>query len=622
MKTVIVFNIIINKKGGTMFGYLFKKSSSIMPLIVMLQLHSANMAMGEIHSDNLLNESFQVHNGNQHIYDIVDVNRGSDSSITNAITLLLNKRQLSDLELLLNDGFAPLTGFMNQADYNSVVENLRLADNTVWPMPITLDVNEQMAQKLATNKTLALRSPEGAILAYLQVEDIWKADKLKEAQHVFGTTNPEHPGVAYLLQQTKEYYVGGKLIKKELPTYFDFNELRKTPAQLKQEFKDKGYTKIVAFQTRNPLHRAHYELTRRAAEAIGGHLLLHPSVGVTKPGDVDHFTRVKCYKKLMKYYPENSATLSLLPLAMRMAGPREALWHAIIRKNYGCTHFIVGRDHAGPGKDSSGKDFYGPYDAQKLVLQYAQEIGMEILTFQEMVYLADKDTYMPIDQVPQGSTVLSISGTQFRTMLNKGLPIPTWFSFPEVIEELQKSYPSKNKQGITLFFTGLSGSGKSTVANAVAVKLTEILDRPITLLDGDDIRTYLSSELGFSKEHRSINVRRVGFVANEIAKHRGIGITALIAPYQADRQHVRNLVSQHGGFVEIYISTPLSVCEERDVKGLYKLAREGKIPQFTGISDPYEAPLNPELTMDTSNMSLEEASQTIIDYLGKEGYLS
>ena len=398
--------------------------------------------------------------------------------------------------------------------------------------------------------------------------------------------------------------------------------MRKTPAQLKKEFKEKGYKKIVAFQTRNPLHRAHFELTKRAAKSIDGHLLIHPVVGITKPGDVDHFTRVKCYKQLMKFYQPGSATLSLLPLAMRMAGPREALWHALIRKNYGCTHFIVGRDHAGPGKDSSGKDFYGPYDAQELVKKYANEIGIEMVPFQEMVFVENTQEYMPINEVPQGSKVLNISGTQLRTLLNEGLPIPEWFSFPEIVRELQKSYPPKNKQGITVFFTGLSGSGKSTLANALAVKLTELQDKTITLLDGDDIRTYLSSELTFSKEHRAMNVRRVGYVAHEISKHRGLALCALIAPYQADRNHVRNLIKNNAAFIEIYVSTPLSVCEERDIKGLYKLAREGKIPNFTGISDPYEAPINPTLTIDTTHMSIDEGVSLILNYLKNEGYLN
>ncbi len=552
-----------------------------------------------------------------HIY--ADQATPLNMSAHNAV--LLSKRQLHDLELLLIGGFAPLDGFMDQRNYDGVVEHMRLTDGSLWPMPITLDVSEDTVKQLANTNKLALRSPDGPILAFMEVTDIWMPDKIKEAELVYGTSNIEHPGVAYLLQQTKKYYIGGQVTKVNLPTYYDFTELRKTPDELKKEFKKKGYTKVVAFQTRNPMHRAHVELTQRASKAIDGHLLIHPVVGLTKPGDIDHFTRVKIYKKLLKYYPDDSATLSLLPLSMRMAGPREALWHALIRKNYGCTHFIVGRDHAGPGKDSTGKDFYGPYDAQNLAKKYEKEMGIEILPFQEMVYLEDQKAYMPINEVPQNSKVLSISGTQLRYLLNNGLSIPSWFSYPEVVEELQKSYPPKNKQGFTILFTGLPSGGKSTIANALAVALTDLQDRNITVLDGDDIRTYLSSELGFSKEHRSINVRRMGFVAKEITKHAGIAICALIAPYEQDRTHVRKLIQEHGGYVEVYISTPLAICEERDVKGLYAKAKQGIIPNFTGISDPYEAPKNAEVSIDTSSMSTKAAVQKIIMHLKKESYI-
>lgn len=539
---------------------------------------------------------------------------------SNIPSLTLTQRQLCDLELLMNEGFAPLKGFMDSENYNRVVNEMRLADGTIWPMPIILDINEKTKQKIEGTTTIALRDTEGVVLALLNVSEIWKPEKIVEAKNVYGTTDTAHPGVEYIFNQTNEYYVGGEITKVSMPRHYDFPGIRKTPAELKALFKEKGYQKIVGFQTRNPMHRAHQELTRRASQEEGAHLLLHPAVGLTKPGDVDYFTRVKCYQKLLPYYPEGSVTLSLLPISMRMAGPREALWHAIIRRNYGCTHFIVGRDHAGPGKDSHGVDFYLPYAAQELVKQYAAEVGIIAVPFKEMVYVKEDNNYQAFDEIAPGKTVLNISGTQQRKMLREGLEIPEWFTYPEVIKELRKVFPTRDKQGLTLFFTGLSGSGKSTIANAVAVKLMELQDRPVTLLDGDLVRQHLSSELGFSKEHRALNVRRIGFVANEISKNGGIAICGLIAPYEADRRYDRNLISANGSFIEIYISTSIEQCEQRDVKGLYALAREGKLTGFTGIDDPYEVPLNPEITIDTAQYTIAESVDLIINYLMSERY--
>jgi sulfate adenylyltransferase len=544
------------------------------------------------------------------------------SLIATAIpSLTLTQRQVCDLELLLNDGFYPLDGFMNKATYDNVVENMRLTDGTVWPMPIVLDVKQGFLNKLEGAEKIALHSQEGILLAYLTVTDIWNPDKLVEAQRVYGTTNIEHPGVFYLLHQTENTYIGGKITKVAMPKHYDFISLRKTPAELKAYFVENKFDKVVAFQTRNPMHRAHLELTMRAAQEVGGHLLLQPVVGMTKPGDVDYFTRVKCYRKLLKYYPEGSTTLSLLPLSMRMAGPREALWHAIIRRNHGCTHFIVGRDHAGPGKDSNGVDFYEPYAAQELVKAYSKEIGIEVVPFMEMVYVKDDDNYQPIDQVDAGKTALAISGTQLRKFLREGKEIPAWFSFPEVIAELRKVYPPRPQQGFTLFLTGFSGAGKSTIANAIGVKLMEIQERPITLLDGDVIRTHLTSELGFSREHRSLNVRRVGFVAGEITKNGGIALCAMIAPYEADRQYNRNLINSNGNYIEIFLSTPIEACEERDTKGLYALAREGILKGFTGINDPYEIPQKPEIIIDTSRCTIMDAVDSILNHLRSELYI-
>lgn len=537
-------------------------------------------------------------------------------------SLTLTQRQLCDLELLLNEGFAPLDGFMDKETYESVVNEMRLPDGSVWPMPIILDVSEKLISKIQSAQKVALLDLEGTIIAVLTVSDIWQADKKLEAEKVFGTTDKAHPGVDYLFNKTGEFYVGGEVTKVVMPKHYDFLSLRKTPAQIKAMIKEKKIKKVVGFQTRNPMHRAHLELTLRAAKSVGAHLLLHPAVGMTKPGDVDHFTRVKCYQKLLNYYPEGSVTLSLLPISMRMAGPREALWHALIRKNYGCTHFIVGRDHAGPGKDSQGKDFYGPYDAQELVKKYSKEIGIQMVPFKEMVFVKEDNNYQPIDEVKPGKTVLNISGTQLRQMLHEGAEIPEWFSFPDVVAELRRVYPPRCKQGFTVFLTGLPAAGKSTIANALAVKLMEIQHRPITLLDGDLVRIHLSSELGFSKEHRSLNVRRVGFVSSEITKNGGISICALIAPFEEDRRYNRNLISNGGGYVEVYLSTPAEVCETRDPKGRYAKARRGELKGFTGVDDPYEAPQDPEITVDTSNHDVSEVVEMILNHLRKEGFIN
>ncbi len=537
-------------------------------------------------------------------------------------SLTLTKRQMCDLELIMNGGFAPLKGFMNQADYNGVVQNMRLADGTVWPMPIVLDVAEDIIKKAADDKTLLLKSSEGDVLATMQIENAWQPDKDNEAKMVYGTKDMLHPGVNYLINQTKSFYVSGSLTKVTEPQYYDFKKMRRTPEQLKQYFKEHGITKVVAFQTRNPMHRAHLELTFRAAKQVGAHLLIHPVVGQTKPGDVEYVPRVRCYDALLPHYPSGTATLSLLPLAMRMAGPREALWHAIIRKNYGCTHFIVGRDHAGPGNDSKGVPFYGPYDSQTLVKQYAHEVGIEPVFFSEMVYIPATDSYSPVDQIPAGTKTMSISGTELRNILNNGKEIPAWFTYPEVAKELRVAYPARNKQGFTVFFTGLSGAGKSTIANALALKLMEIQNRSITMLDGDEVRKTLCAGLGFSKEDRSRNVQRVGFVANEITKSGGIALCPLIAPYKDDRNHNRKLISANGGYVEVFVATSLDECEKRDTKGLYAQARAGKITQFTGISDPYEAPTSAELVIDTARVSVDQALDIIVGHLRNEGFVN
>lgn len=533
----------------------------------------------------------------------------------------LTERQLCDIELLLNGAFSPLEGFLNQADYDSVVARMRLTSDVLWPMPITLDVSEEFSSKIKSGDKVALRDLEGVVIATIEVGDIWTPNKKIEAESVYGSSDEAHPAVHYLNNIANPVYVGGKLAGIEVPTHYDFKHLRDGPAEMRDRFQKLGWRKVVAFQTRNPMHRAHQELTLRAARDVEANLLIHPVVGMTKPGDVDHFTRVRCYEHILDRYPDQTTMLSLLPLAMRMGGPREAMWHAIIRKNFGCTHLIVGRDHAGPGKDSNGEDFYGPYDAQALLKEHADELDITMVPFQLMVYAENRAQYLPIDETSDDDTVLNISGTELRRRLAEGLDIPEWFSFPDVVEELRRTHPPRHQQGFTVFFTGLSGSGKSTIANALMTKLMEIGGRPVSLLDGDIVRKNLSSELGFSKEHRDLNVTRIGYVASEITKNRGIAICAPIAPYTSTRRVVREMISLVGGFLEIHVSTSLEVCEARDRKGLYAMARAGTIKEFTGISDPYEIPENAEMAIDTVGITPDLAAHRILVKLEAMGFI-
>jgi len=532
----------------------------------------------------------------------------------------LNDRQICDLEMIMNGGFSPLIGFLDQDDYDAVCTGMSLQNNDLWPIPITLDVTENTAEKLANKGKLVLRDKEGFALAVLTIGDIWKPDRKKEAEQVYGTIDETHPGVNYLVHESNPIYIGGSVEGVHVPKHYDYQGLRHTPAQLREEFDRLGWTNIVAFQTRNPMHRAHVELTHRASAEANANLLIHPVVGLTKPGDVNHYTRVRCYQKIMEKYADNTAALSLLPLAMRMAGPREALWHAIIRKNYGCNYFIIGRDHASPGKDSEGNPFSGPYDAQDLLQQHEEELGIKMVPFKLMVYVKDTGSYMATNEVPEDAETLTVSGTEFRELLDKGGDVPEWFSYPDIVEELRKQRPAMSKRGFTIFFTGLSGSGKSTLANGLLVKLLEDGRRPATLLDGDIVRTHLSSELGFSQEHRSLNIRRIGFVASEITKNGGIAICAPIAPYRIDRRFNRDMIGPLGGYIEIFVNTPLEVCESRDVKGLYAKARQGLIKQFTGIDDPYEEPENAEIVIDSSTEDPEVLVKEIMKQIHSMGY--
>jgi len=533
----------------------------------------------------------------------------------------LSMRQLCDIELILNGAFSPLSGFLNEQDFSGVCENMRLASGIFWPMPITLDVSQAFADSISTGDKIALRDPEGVLIATMDIETVYTPDKAKEAEQVFGTTDDTHPGVAYLMHQAHPVYLGGTLFGVEAPIHYDFKHLRDTPRELRERFRKLGWRKVVAFQTRNPMHRAHQELTFRAAKDVEANLLIQPVVGMTKPGDVDHFTRVRCYEHLLSHYPDQTTSLSLLPLAMRMGGPREAAWHALIRKNYGCTHFIIGRDHAGPGVDRNGKPFYGPYDAQQIMHDYADELDITMVPFRNMVYVEDHAQYEPDDEIEEGTRTLSISGTELRRRLRDGVDIPEWFSFPEVVAELRRTHPPRHKQGFTVFFTGLSGSGKSTVANALMVKLMEMGGRPVSLLDGDVVRKHLSSELGFSKEHRDLNIQRIGYVASEITKNGGIAICAPIAPYARTRRIVREMVEAVGGFIEIHVATPIEVCEQRDRKGLYAKARAGLIKGFTGIDDPYEIPENAEMSIDTTDVTPDMLAHRVIVKLESLGFI-
>lgn len=529
----------------------------------------------------------------------------------------ISARSLCDLELLAIGAFSPLDRFMGKADYERVLTEMRLKDGTLFPMPVTLPLDESALPKWG--EAITLNDARNNTLAIMQIEDIFHYDPQRETRLVFGTTDPKHPMVSEMVRWGK-VYVTGELKVINLPIYHDFVDLRRTPAEVRALLEKMGNANVVAFQTRNPLHRIHEELTKRAAEEIGGSLLVHPVVGMTKPGDVDHYTRVRTYRALVDNYYDSARTLlSLFPLAMRMGGPREALWHAIIRRNYGANHLIVGRDHAGPGNDSQGKPFYGPYEAQQMVSQYSEEIGVTPVEFKELVYLPDEERYEEVTKVPEGARILNISGTQVREdYLAKGKLLPEWFTRQETAEILQQMYPPRFKQGVCLWFTGLSGSGKSTTAEILTSLLLE-RGRQVTLLDGDVVRTHLSKGLGFSREDRDTNILRIGYVAGEIARQGGMVICAAISPYRAARNECRKMVGEN--FIEIFVDTPIEVCESRDVKGLYARARRGQITGFTGVDDPYEAPVNPELTLDTVNADAAANAHKIIAYLEENGLI-
>ena len=547
-------------------------------------------------------------------------------------SITLSKRQICDLELLLCGGFDPLKSFLDKTSYDSVVDKLRLPDGRLWPIPIVLDVDAAFAESLEPGEPIALRDAEGFMPAVLTFQESWKPDKRREAKSVYGTESSAHPGVNYLYNETGDTYISGALGGIQMLRHHDFETLWNTPEEMRRLFDKMGWRRVVAFQTSSPMHRLHREMILSVAKAHEAHILLHPTVGVSKPGDLRYYARVHCYEAIRRHFPLNMAALSLLPLAMRMAGPREALWHAIVNQNYGCTHFILGPHHASPPRRSivieggetrqEGAEFYGLYEAQQLARKYSDELDIEVIEVDEWQYVPAKQRFLSHKELSaEGLTGIHYDNPDLKQALTQGREIPGWFSYPSVLEELRKVYPPRSRQGFTLFFTGLSGSGKSTVARILYAKLIEAGGRPVSLLDGDVVRQNLSSELGFSKAHRDINIRRIGFVASEITKNGGVAICAPIAPYRETRRVVRELIEDHGAFIEIHVATPLEVCEARDRKGLYAKARKGIIPDFTGISDPYDVPECPELRLDTSSLSPAQAVQEVLLYLFKEGFI-
>lgn len=533
-------------------------------------------------------------------------------------SIQISERAICDLEMLAVGAFSPLDRFMGRRDYQSVLDSMRLANGHLFPIPVTLPVDP--GPDIHLGQEIALRDAKNNVLALMVIEEIYPWDPAEMADKVFGSRDPRHPMVAEMSRYGPTN-ISGRLRVLQLPPHYDFRELRLTPAETRARLAAMGHHNVVAFQTRNPLHRVHEELTKRAVQELDGALLLHPVVGLTKPGDVDHYTRVRTYRALTEnYYDPDRVLLALLPLAMRLAGPREAVWHMLIRRNYGANHLIVGRDHAGPGNDSEGKPFYGPYDAQEMAARFSDELGVKPVPFKMLVYLPDENRYEEMGKVPEAAQTASISGTQVREdYLNNGKKLPPWFTRPEVAEILADSYPPRHKQGVCIWFTGLSGAGKSTTAEVLTVLLQQY-GRQVTELDGDVVRTHLSRGLGFSKEDRDANIRRMGFVASEIVRHGGVVICAAVSPYRATRNHVRSIVgTEH--YVEVYVDTPLEICEQRDSKGLYAKARRGEIEDFTGISDPYEPPLHPELRLDTLAHSPEENAQAIVEYLLARGFL-
>ncbi len=563
------------------------------------------------------------YHGGRYINLLVDAER---SALLKKISMdlpsiTLDERQLCDFELLSIGVFSPLKGYMSRSNYESVLDRMKLQDGTLWPVPVCLDVSETAARPLEAGQSVVIRDPEGFLLAIMHVEDIWKPDKQREAELFFGTRDTSHPGVAHLMNNTGDYYIGGGIEVLNNPLHFDFKQLRMTPPEVRGLFKKLGWNRVVGFHTNNIIHRPDFEMTIRAMKGSLANLLLLPGVAMTGVGDFDYYTRVRCYRHVVSYYPPESAVMSLLPIFSRMAGPRDALLQCIIGKNYGCTHFIIGHRHADPCSKNGSHAFYDSEETQVFVKELTKEIGIEVVPFDKLVYLPFEDEFCPKAEAPEGSECISLSSLDIRQRIRSGRRIPQWASFTEVVGEIKKAYPPPSKQGFTVFFTGLSGAGKSTIARVLYSKMLEVGKRPVTLLDGDIVRQNLSNELSFSKEHRDINVRRIGFVAGEITKNRGVAICAPIAPYANTRAEIRTNIEAVGGFVEVHVATPLDVCEKRDRKGMYAKARAGLIKGYTGIDDPYEIPESPEVRVDTTGKTPDEAAQEILIYLGQMRFI-
>lgn len=535
--------------------------------------------------------------------------------------IILNDRQICDFELIATGAFSPLNGFMVRSNYESVLDRMRLQNGLVWPIPICLDVSKIQADNLEAGQSVTIRDQEGFLLAIMHLEDIFLIDKKKEAKLLFGTQDIGHPGVNYLFNNTGDYYIGGKLDVLSLPLHADFRQIRQTPKEVRGVYKKLGWKKVVGFHTRHPIHKPQFEITITAMGKAKANLLINSVAETTKPGNFDYYTRVRCYKEVIKNYPPETSLLNLIPMSMRMAGPREAVLHMIIAKNFGCTHFIVGYNHAVPTSNNSEKSFYDSNESCKLAMDFSKEIGIAIVPFKQVVYLPEEDEFKSMDNIPKDFITASMTNKMIRERIRAGRKIPHWITFAEVIKELKKSYPPPSQQGVTIFLTGLSGAGKSTIAKILYARFLEIGKRPVTLLDGDIVRRNLSNELKFTKEHRDINVRRIGFVASEITKNRGIAICAPIAPYEFTRDEIRATIEMYGGFIEVYISTPIIVCEKRDRKGMYAKARAGLIKGFTGVDDPYEIPKFPEIQINTTDITPDESVQEILLFLGQKGYI-
>jgi sulfate adenylyltransferase len=483
---------------------------------------------------------------------------------------------------------------MPRAPGARVESDRQLDDGSFWPLPVVLSSRQKIAAELKPGDRVALRDGEGFMLAVLTVSDIW-----------------DDSGI---------WLLGGAVEGVALPSHPDFASLRATPAELRALFARRGWRRVIAWQARQPMHRAQFEFCLKSAIENEANLLLHPQAGGDITDAPAYFGLVRSFVAIRERFPAASTQLSLLPAPPREATARALLLRAIVARNYGCSLLIAGGEHQPDGDCRRGEDLVQA-DLDLPVTALADAIGVKLIAYPRMVYVEDRAEHMPESDAPAAARALTLSGAEFRRRMQAGLKIPDWYSFPEVLAELHRQNPPRERQGFTVLFTGLSGAGKSTLARALAARLMEMGGRSVTLLDGDIVRRHLSSELGFSKSHRDINVRRIGFVASEITKNRGIAICAPIAAYRQTRRAVRAMIEAVGGFVEIHVATPIETCESRDRKGLYAKARAGLIPEFTGVSDPYEVPERPELAIDTTSLGIDEAVQQVLLKLEHEGYL-